>query len=393
MVLVLSAIMYLIAATLLLITMTEVHIADFEQRSTQAFYAAESSVTLGLAKLRTNTDYRTNSSEMISIGGNTGLLNVQFYDGTNDGNGHFRKSLSPSLYRLVLRGKGTVPGLNAAAKRTVERDVVVKPFALFAQNNLTLTGGCTISGNIHGNSTVRIDIGSTVTGNATSNGTIINNGIITDTESSLEPKIELPAFPITSYFPKYQYNGAEYEAKPLTHDTVTLSPAGGIDPPASSLELYSGFPTSDNPAGVFYPDSEITGTLTALQVEGTVIIPTAYPKSIVSINGAVTITPVDNFPALISMKNLNVILIGNLENFSNSLKKSRIQGLIYIQDDVSFFGNDIVGEVINGSIFGRNITITGNPMFQVTYDPAVISDPPPGIDLFELGEWREVFED
>jgi type II secretory pathway component PulK len=77
MVLILSAIMYLIASTLLLITMTEIHISDFEQRSTQAFYAAESSVTLGLSKLRENPDYRhKNDLYDTSIGGNPGYFIV-----------------------------------------------------------------------------------------------------------------------------------------------------------------------------------------------------------------------------------------------------------------------------------------------------------------------------
>jgi hypothetical protein len=400
MVLILSAIMYLIATTLLLITMTEVHIADFEQRSTQAFYAAESSVTLGLAKLRTNTDYRTNTSETTSIGGNTGLLNVQFYDGTDDGNGLFRDALSPSLYRLVLRGKGTIPGLNAATKRTVEREVVLKPFALFAQTTLTLTSGCTITGNIHGNSSVIIGLGNTVeksldfpSGDATSNGALINDGSVDGTESSLEPQISLPAFPIIPNPPTYHYKGKEYTAKPLVHDTLTLSPKGSIDPPAPSIELYSGFADpDDNPAGVFYPESEITGTLTALLVEGTVIIPPSYPTGTVAINGAVTITPVENFPALISAKDLNITLIGNLETFSDSLEKSQIQGLLYVQGNVSFTGNNTPGEIITGSILGYTITLTGNPVFEVRYDPAIISNPPLGIDLIELGEWREVFE-
>jgi hypothetical protein len=390
MVLILTTIMYLIAGTLLIITMTEVHLADFGQRSIQAFYAAESSIALGLSRLRTNSNYRSNTSDTITIGGNTGMLTAKFYDGTDDSNGYYRSSLSPSLYHLVLQGIGTVPGSKTSAKRTVEREIVVKPFALFARNNLTLAGGSTITGNIHGNNPVTIEAGSTVTGDATSNVIITNNGTVTGTESSLEPKITLPAFPIDRYFPKYWYNGTEYDAKPLAEDTVTLTPVGETPPPEPGIvKLYSGFPTADNPAGVFYPDSAITGTLTALQVNGTVIIPS---PGALSINGAVTIAPVDNFPALISAKNLNVTLIGNLETFSDNIEKSRIQGLIYVQGNISFTGTDTTGEIITGSIFGRNITITGNPVFQVTYDPAIMSNPPPGIDLIEPGEWKELFE-
>lgn len=398
--------MFLFASTLLLFTMTEVHISDFEQRSTQAFYAAESSVTLGLAKLRTNTDYRTDTNDTISIGGNTGLLNVQFYDGTHDKNGHYRKALAPSLYRLALRGQGSVPGLNAAARRTIERDVVVKPFVLFARNTVTLSAGCKVTGNIHSNASVIIDKLSEVKGNVTSNGPVtigdkifndtkpkkINDGIVDGTVSSLEPEIIVSLLPIVLYFPKYHYKGKEYKAEPLVHDTVTLSPVGGVDPPAPSIEVYSGFPTTDNPAGVFYPNTEIMGPLTALQVKGTVVIPSAYPKSTVLINGVVTITPVDNFPALICEKELDIRLIGNLEKFLKSLKKNRIIGLISVKEDVSLSGTDTPGDIIQGSIFGNGIIITANPTLQVTYNSAIISDPPPGIDLIEIGEWREIFE-
>jgi hypothetical protein len=390
MVLILSAIMYLIASTLLLITMTEIHISDFEQRSTQAFYAAESGVTLGLSKLRENPDYRhKNDLYDTSIGGNPGYFIVQTYDGSDDGYGYYRSSLNPSLYHLVVRGVGVVSGLNASAKRTVERDVVVKPFALFAWDTLYLTNGATIIGNVHANNLLVIDSGSAVTGDVTSNSPVINNGTVTGTVSSLEPEIAFLPSPIAFYFPRYWYNGKEYEAKPLAHDTVTLSPVGGVDPPAPSIEVYSGFPTPDNPAGVFYPDSEITGTLVALQVNGTVIIP--QPQQLF-LNGAITITPVDNFPALISAKNLDITLIGNLETFSGSLEKSQIQGLIYVWGNISIIGNNIPGEIIKGSILGLTVRITGNPVFQVTYDPTILSNPPPGIDFIELDEWRELFE-
>lgn len=387
MVLILTTVMYLVASTLLLITMTEIQLAGFGQRSTQAFYAAESSLALGLSKLRNNANYRSDTSDTIDIGTNTAMLTAEFYDGTNDGNGHYLKALKPSLYRLVLRGIGMVPGLHAATKRTVERDLIIKPFALFARNNLTLDGGCAITGNIHGNSTVTIETETAVTGDVTSNGNINNNGTITGVASDLEPKLDLPALLIDGYFPKYTYNGNEYEAEPLAYDIVLLDDED--DPPAPSIHLYSGFPSTDNPAGVFYFDSEIMEPYNAFRVEGTVIIP---QPGMLAINGAVTITPVDNFPALISRKNLDITLIGGLEDFSSSIKKSEIQGLIYVQGNVSITGNNTTGEVIIGSLLGHNITITGDPTFQVTYDPAIISDPPPGVDLIEFGEWREIVE-
>ncbi len=68
MALITSAILYLVAVTLLLLTMTEVQISDFESRSTQALYAAESSVTLGLSYLRQEHNYRATASDTMMIG-------------------------------------------------------------------------------------------------------------------------------------------------------------------------------------------------------------------------------------------------------------------------------------------------------------------------------------
>lgn len=390
MVLVLSAIMYLIASTLLLITMSEVHISDFEQRSIQALYAADSSATLGLSKLQQDPNYRTTTSDSFLIGGNTVLLNVRFYDGTNDGNGYFLGSLEPSLYRLVLRGKGTVPGLHAAAKRTVERNVVLKPFALFAGNNVKLSGGADITGNIHGNNVVTIGLNSHVTGNVTSNRLVFQQGTVTDTVSSLEPAISFPMLQGDQYFPKYRYEGAEYEVQPLIHDTVELLPAGKTEPPAPSIEVYSGFPTTDNPAGFFYLNTDLpSDTLTAILVTGTVIIPSS---GTLTLDGIVRITPVANFPALISAKNLRITFIGNLEKFSKGLKKSHILGMIYVWGNVSFTGNNLTENILRGSILGWDITVSGNPIFPIEYDPAIFSAPPPGIHFIEFGEWRERFE-
>ena len=114
MVLIVSTIMFLLVGTLLIITMTEVHLANFEQRSTQAFYAAESGLTLGVSKLRENYYYRTVINDTLAIGGNTALLTVEFHHRPN------------SLYHLILQGQGTVPGLHAATRRTVTRQVVLK---------------------------------------------------------------------------------------------------------------------------------------------------------------------------------------------------------------------------------------------------------------------------
>ena len=389
MVLILSAMMYLIAGALLLLTMTETHIADFEQRSTQAFYLAESGVTVGLAKLREKPNYRTDMSDAIISGANPGTFTVRFYDG-NKKHPYFRKSLEPAWYHLVLRGTGSVPGLNAIAQRMVERDVFIKPFVLFAQNGINVTGGCAITGNIHGNGPVTLAAGNTVTGDVTSAIQVNDAGIIKETDkSSVEPPLTFPASPLAAYYPTYQYQGATYEAQPLTHDTLKLAAVNGIEPPAPAIEIYSGFPTTENPAGVFYPADSMTGALVALQVTGTVIIP---PAQSLDSNGSVRITPVDNFPALISANDLNLTLVGNLEVFAKSLEKSRIQGVIYAAGDIAITGNDTTGDVLIGGILGREITLTGNPVLQVKYAPAIFANPPPGLDFIELGEWREIFE-
>ncbi len=390
MVLILTVIMYLAASTLLIITMTEIHLADFGQRSTQAFYAAESGFVLGLSKLRTNPYYRTDTSETLRAGANTIMLSAEFYDGVNDGKGQYLKVLDPSLYRLIVRGSGTVPGSHASAKRKVERDVLVKPFVLFAKNAITLKGGSAVSGNIHANSIVSIAKQATVKGDVTSSVKVdYEDGAVDGSVSQEEPKIDLPEFPLPLYYPKYRYKGNEYSAKPVEHDTILLDTYGGKDPPVPSIDLYSGFPSTGNPAGVFYLDTVATGTPITIKISGTLLIP---QPGMLDVQGAVSITPVDNFPALISAKNLKIDMIGGLEKFSKTIEKSRIQGLIYTNGNISLSGNDTTGEIITGSTFGQNITITGNPDLQITYDSSVYSDPPPGIDLIELGEWREVLE-
>ena len=136
--------------------------------------------------------------------------------------------------------------------------------------------------------------------------------------------------------------------------------------------------------------ANVNGRRRTLQVVGTVILPST---GALSINGLGNITPVDNFPALVSAGNLNLTLVGNLEAFSpDHLKKSRIYGLLYVQGNISLTGNNTTGEVLTGSLLGYNITLTGNPIFQLIYDPSLFSDPPPGIDFLELGQWREVFK-
>jgi hypothetical protein len=132
-------------------------------------------------------------------------------------------------------------------------------------------------------------------------------------------------------------------------------------------------------------------------VIGTVVDPAT--TGILSINGTVRIVPVPtedfkHFPALVTARNLKITFtsIETLKPFFESLKENKIERLVYAQGDISFTGNDITGEIIQGSILGQHVTITGNPIVQVTYDPTIISNPPPGVDLIEIGEWRELFE-
>jgi hypothetical protein len=378
MVLILSTMMFLLVSTLLIITMTEVHLAKFEQRSTQAFYAAESGITLGVSKLRENYYHRTVINDTLAIGGDTSLLTVEFQNRPN------------SLYHLVLQGQGSVPGVQAAVRRTVTRQVVLKPFILFARDTLKMSSGIGITGNVHGNSTVTMGAGTTIDGDLTSTIPVIDNGGTVNGQIQLEPEIPFPELSLELYYPTYRYNGGEYTAKPLVHDIIPLSAVDDLEPPAPVLHMYSGFPDAENPAGVFYPASSISGELVALQVDGTVVLPT--PGSL-ALNGIVHITPVDNFPALISAKDLNLNLIGNLDRFSpESLEQSQIQGVVYVSGALTLTGNNTGGELVNGSLLGHTLRITGLPFVRMRYDPTLFSDPPPGIDFLELGPWREVFE-
>ncbi len=396
-VLVLSAIMFLAAGTLLILTMTEIHLSDFEQRSAQAFYAAESSVVLGMSRLQGEPDYRTNYSEPITIGTNTGMLSVEFYEGVQDGSGHYLKALKPLLYRLIIRGIGTVPGSGTAVHRTVERKVTIKPFALFAYNGeVTLQGDCTIDGNIHGNFGVNIGEGGEVKDDyyVTSSDLITIHSHATVEKknvSSEEPPIFPPIIdksPVFWYYKEYFYEGTYYLAQPLKQETVILE---GEDPPYETVERYSGTYSSENPAGVFYPLSAITGGPVAIDVSGTLVIP---PGQSFSMSGAMTIQPVDNFPAIISEESLNITLMGNLETYSDRIPKSQLKGLIFSDGSVTITGNNTTGEIITGSIIAQKISIACNSAFYLNdAEHATYSDPPPGFKFIETGEWQEVLRD
>ena len=115
MVLILTVIMFLVAGTLLIITMTEIRLSDFEYRSTQAFYAAESAFAIGIARLRQNSAYRGDYAPMYyDIGRNPGEIEST------------TRELPPALYHFFLCGTGKIPGWQVAATRTVEQEVAIK---------------------------------------------------------------------------------------------------------------------------------------------------------------------------------------------------------------------------------------------------------------------------
>ena len=396
-VLLLSVLMYFIATTMLIFTMREIRRTDRMHRSHQAFYAAESAISMGISKLRDDSNYRQkNDSEYISIGKNPATLTVQTYDGIDDEAGYYRSSLPASLYLRVLRGIGLVSGAQMVVKRIVEREIVVKPFVLFAHQNLTVRGRCTIDGkhygNLHGNHTVTIGKNVSVKdADVTSHTTVSVKGT---SSPGTEPEIAFPEFSFDHYFPQYTYNGEIYDAEPLTLSSVIELVADDeeVELPGSQIKIYKGKPdSSTNPAGVFYLDSidESSETLTVIEVEGTVII---RSSGSLTMRGVITITPVENFPALISEKSLSLTLLGNLDRFSAGIPENRIHGLIYSSGNISLTGENTTGEIISGSIWGRNITIQGNPVFKMVYDPALMSDSPPGIELIEQGAWKEIIE-
>lgn len=388
MVLLLTTILFLLISTMLLLTMTEINISDVEQRSTQAFYAAESAFSVGIAKLRqTNGAYRhQNDPYNFSAGNNPGFMFVQTTSIT-----------PPALYRFLIRGTGSISGVHAVTTRKIEREVAVKPFVLFAENEVTLNDQCAVVGNVHGNTAVNIAKTANIEGDATSNQSIANQGTVTGTQSKNEPEIVLPPLLAARYTPTYRYKDASgnmklYQAQPLSliSDTIALSEVNKIKPPAPSIELYSGFPSAENPAGIFYLPSDLTGNLVALHIEGTLLIPT----SAFHLNGIIRITPVEkHYPAIISTNNLELKLIGNLEQFAagNEIPDNRIQGLIYTTGTVEIDTEEFIGELMTGSIFAQAITLTD---VQMAYqkDPTLLAKPPPGIDFIDIGEWREIIE-
>lgn len=400
MVLILTVIMFLVAGALLIITMTEIRLSDFEYRSTQAFYAAESAIALGIARLRQNSEYRGDYAPIYyNIGRNPGELEIT------------TRERPPARYHFLLCGTGRIPGWQAAATRTVEREVTMKPFVIFAEQQLTLTGQCNIAGHVHGNTAVTVGPSVTINGNVTSSATpVLNQGTIGGEHISsefdlLEPEIGFPELIMTTYNWTYPCVGTEgevetCEAKPLIHDTLLLDLDDDPETPAEAVELFSSEVTSTkNPARIFYVTTEIPkDTLTAFNVTGTVVIPPTYPLDTVFVHGSIYIEPSNvsehPLPALISAKDLDISLRGDLAEMSESIAGNHIQGLVYVQGDITI-SSLTSGEIITGSLFGRNITMSGNPVspMHISYDPRILSAPPPGFDLIEPGAWREPFSE
>jgi len=393
MALITSAILYLVAVTLLLLTMTEVQISDFESRSTQALYAAESSVTLGLSYLRREHNYRATASDTMMIGGNPALLSVEFQPGVFDN--------VTALYHLTLQGSGAVPGPQVSTARRVEQDIVIKPFVLFAEDSVTVGDNCRITGNVHGNGPVTLGTESAVEGNVSSavlvaaaDDAVDAADLVSDGRlNAHEPELMVPALDFALYYPTYRFHGEDGIAQPLTVDRVALSDDGPDEAPEAEIIVYSGIPTSDNPAKIFYPQAPLQGPLTAIDLDGTLVIPHDYGASAFSMTGLIRITPEENLPAIISAHDIELTLMNGewLKKFANSLKKNAISGLMYSCCDITLSGKDTTEKLISGSVIGRTIALSTDMIFRIDYDTALLAAPPPGLDFLESGAWRESF--
>lgn len=380
-----TSVLYLLGIALLLVSFTELTLSDLEVRSMQAFYLAESALAEGLARLRTNPDYRTDLNDTFPIGTNPGLYSVMFYDGTNDGNGHYRMDLSPSLYQIILKTQGIVPGPKTSTHTEIEAEVVLKPFAILSEDALEIEDGGIIQGNIHSNQQVTLAPAATVNGNVTTPGSLNIQGTVTGVNSFLEPSISLPALALNRYYPTYVHQGNTYPAQKLTHVSVILPELPGNPPPFPSLELYQGAPGPGNPAGVYYLDEAITADLIQIDLTGTLVILPAVGN--IKMTGAIKITSIAPFPALLSSNNVEIKMMGNLDSFG--VTGNLIQGLIYTNKDIDLVGEDLSGEAVHGVLIARQIKVQGTPALQISYAPEILSHPPPGLDLIEVLSWKE----
>ncbi len=405
MVLIVSAVIYLAISTLFLLIMTEIHLADFEQRSTQAFYLAESAITKGVVRLRANHKNHHVLNDLIAIGGRQHALTTTFIP-KPCGNDNTAKA----WYALNLQGLGVVTGQQTATRRKVGRDVVLKPFALLAKRNITLQNLCHISGpndtngNLHGNGQVIIGDHVNIEGDASSSTGILisSNATVTGDSSQKEPWIAFPDFSVPLYIPKYAYHGEEYQAQPLS--LLSFPSADGT----SRLDIYyKGSPNDENPAGIYILPHKIAdnigGTMTVFttfDIQGTVIVQNSF-----ALRGRVRINPaVDHFPAFISSNGYPIEMTFidrttieaaysdlDVEDLALIPDENSIQGAIYSRGDIGLTAFSDSAKVA-GSMFGQNIALNGNSTIEVTYDPGIMTDPPPGLQLVDYGAWREIIE-
>ena len=395
-VVILSAIVYLAIIALLILAATETQIAYYEQRTTQAFYGAESALTLGIADLRGyNGEKVSVFNEAVIMGGEPATFSSYLEKPKK------KEKEVESLYHHSVIGTATRTGPNGATTRAVQQDIVIKPFALFASKSLQLRGGCAIEGHAHGNDSVSLDAGAFIDGNLTLSGGMSASSEQVSGKTQREEEMRLPVVPLRAYYPKYIYQGEVFEAEPLAlPEIIPLVAKDDISPPAVELRLYAQTPSVKNPAGVFYVSSEInsdaSGALVALAIQGTLLL--EHPAKL---RGIIQISAVDNFPALVNFSGapleITVIPPELITPFMDlTVGSSRplpddslIQGLIYSSGDVAITSEGVGRTALKGSIFAKNITLTGNPKLKMEYNLRVLTNSPPGLQLVERSEWRE----
>ena len=72
---------------------------------------------------------------------------------------------------------------------------------------------------------------------------------------------------------------------------------------------------------------------------------------------------------------------------------NHISGLIYSTGNVALASNGVGGELLNGSVFAQNITISSDLQFLMRYNLRLLTDSPPGLQLVERFNWREKIGD
>lgn len=415
MVIVLSAIIYLAVTVLLLMITVETHVSYSEQRSMQALFGAESFLTLGVADGRAlNGEWRNSVHEQITFGDELTIFYTRVA-----GNDKVDTHQKRSLYCGEHRGTAAVYGPNGLTKRQVWESVRIKPFALFAEKGVSLQTGVKIVGhsndtkaNVHGNTHVYLASGVSVDGNVTSNGEIRCAMSAACPENSANGKIQsdcrlsVPQIAERLYYQRYMYQGKVYEAEPLgTPERIPLIPKEEDgQTPAQAVHCYVRRPSAGkNPAGVFFADAtindETSNTLTNFDIEGTLILRGAGEWNI---KGIVKIDAVEQFPAILKFSDeplsLTYIPFATIQPFLSERggdmnQTNHISGLIYSTGNVALASNGVGGELLNGSVFAQNITISSDLQFLMRYNLRLLTDSPPGLQLVERFNWREKIGD